>query len=359
MNIDNNKVLDFIFQLIVVLQLISVAILYANVLPFPDPPAQEISNVTGLPIWAPASTSFEIINDVVGLTEYIAAFITGALSVYCVYIKLQRKHPDDSNRDEVSHVRGQVSHTRGQVSHVGGEEYAEEIIWTKLLFNTIVTGYIIVTFIALIAGIIFQLGKLWSAFGIYHNVLELCLAAALLQKGTFNYIIGLIIIVVYSISVVAITSQLDWYWDAVFFKFQGLILDFLLPVLFIRVAVQTHSRRRNESQPLLGGNSVDTNSLAPQYRINILVAAAIIHLVGNIANVVGSNKGIPALIFNLSYFIAFPLYAIYVHQSEKSRTKYIVPETSLYKFILLAVWAITASSIASLLSFYRHMYGWW
>ncbi|CAG8797838.1 30966_t:CDS:1, partial [Racocetra persica] len=200
MALDVDKILSFLFQLLVGIQLITVAVLYVKVLPFPDPPPQKISNLTGLPTWIADSPHFTAINESVGVVEYVAAFITGVLATICVYIKVRKKPPTQTPVDE---------------QPIGNRPVAEEIIWTKLLFNTIVTGYIIVTFIALVAGAVFEIGKLWSAFGIYHNVLELCLAAALLQreKGTFNYIVGLIIIVVYSISVVAITSQLEWYWD--------------------------------------------------------------------------------------------------------------------------------------------------
>ncbi|CAG8480315.1 36912_t:CDS:2, partial [Gigaspora margarita] len=248
----------------------TVAILYANV-NFPDPPQQKISSLTGLPVWIAASPGFTAINETVGLIEYVAAFLTGALATYCVYIKLKNRRPANTNP---------IVSNPDEISPVDGQDTTEEIVWTKMLFDTIITGYIIVTFIALITISIFEAGKLWSAFGIYHNVLELCLAAALLQngKGTFNYIMGLITTVVYSISAVAITSQLDWYWDATFFKFQGLILDFLLPVLFIRVALQTHRQRQSESQPLLGGSSVNTSPLAPQSQLNCLVIAATVHL---------------------------------------------------------------------------------
>ncbi|KAF0465104.1 patatin-domain-containing protein [Gigaspora margarita] len=307
--------------------------------------SDKISSLTGLPVWFTASPGFTAINETVGLTEYIAAFLIGALSAYCVYIKLRNKSSISSNLTTRSPV---------EISPAGSQEPAEEIVWTKLLFNTIVTGYIIVTFITFITAAIFGVGKLWSAIGIYHNVLELCLVASLLQKGTFNYIIGLIVIVVYSTSAVAITSQLDWYWDATFFKFQGVILDFLLAALFIRVAIPTHNRRRSESQPLLGGNFMSTSSLAPRYQLICLVVAATAHLLGNLSNVIGNTQTIPFIIFNLSYFISFPLYAFYVHQAEKTRIKYVIPDTSFFKFILLVLWATSASAIAILLSFYHN-----
>ncbi|CAG8513661.1 10018_t:CDS:1 [Racocetra fulgida] len=212
MTLDVDKILSFLFQLLVGIQLIAVAVLYVNVLPFPDPPPQKISNLTGLPTWNADSSHFTAINETVGVVEYVAAFITGVLAIICVYIKIRKKPP---------------AQTPGDEQPIGNQPVAEEIIWTKMLFNTIVTGYIIVTFIALITGAVFELGKLWSAFGIYHNVLELCLAAALLQRG-LNYIVGLIVIVVYSISAVALTSQLDWYWDVTFFKFQGKIIYFVI-----------------------------------------------------------------------------------------------------------------------------------
>ncbi|CAG8790479.1 36341_t:CDS:2, partial [Racocetra persica] len=125
-----------------------------------------------------------------------------------------------------------------------------------------------------------------------------------------------------------------------------LILDLLLPVLFFRVARSTYNRRNNEFQPLLHNNPFDTSSLAPQYQLNSLVGAATIHLIGNLSNVLGNNTTIPSIIFNLSYFIAFPMYAIYVHHAEKTRSKYVVPTTSLCQFILLVLWATSLSAIA-------------
>ncbi|CAG8719269.1 24666_t:CDS:2 [Cetraspora pellucida] len=326
MALDVDKVLHFILQLLVVIQLIAVAILYVNVLPFPDPPQQKTSNLTGLPIWISDSPHFTVVNETVGIIEYVAAFITGVLAIFCVYVKLRKRPPVRVPSDD---------------HPSNNQPAAEEILWTEMLFNTIVTGYVIVTFIALITAAIFQIGKLWAAFGIYHNVLELCLAAALLQSGAFNYIIGVIVIVVYSISAVAISS---------------LILDFLLPALFFRLALSTHRRRKGESHPLLSNNPFDTHNLAPQSQLNCLVIAATIHLIGNLSNVLGKDMPIPTTIFNLSYFVAFPIYAYYVHQAEKDRAKYMVPKTSLYQFILLILWAASSSAIVVLTSFYRQKY---
>ncbi|CAG8555955.1 15088_t:CDS:2, partial [Cetraspora pellucida] len=290
MALDVDKILHFILQLLVVIQLIAVAILYVNVLPFPDPPPQKTSSLTGLPIWISDSPHFTVVNETVGIIEFVAAFITGVLAIFCVYVKMRKKPPVRVPTDN---------------HPINNQPVAEEIIWTEMLFNTIVTGYIIVTFIALITASIFQIGKLWSAFGIYHNVLELCLAAALLQSGAFNYVIGVIVIVVYSISAVAISSQLDWYWDATFFKFQG----------------NTHRRRKGEFHPLLSNNPFDTNTLAPQSQLNCLVVAATIHLIGNLSN--------------------------------KDRADYMVPKTSFCQFILLILWAASSSAIVVLISFYR------
>ena len=76
-------------------------------------------------------------------------------------------------------------------------------------------------------------------------------------------------------------------------------MDFILPVLFFRVARNTYNRRKEESAPLLESDPIEPSAIAPQSQLNCLLIAATVHLIGNIANVVGNNLDIPYVVFIL------------------------------------------------------------
>jgi len=228
----------------------------------------------------------------------------------------------------------------------------------------ILTAYITVTFLALGTAIVVGgLGKLWSIIGIFHNIMEVCLLAALLQTGRkqFNFVIALLVVVTYGVLATAITSQLDWYYDSLFFKFQGLIWDFMLPLVFFRVAVYAKNNPPAnpddpESTPLLsgGGGSTGSSTFNPPRQLGYLVFASFVHLIGNIFNTAGNDSPQTSLIFPISYLIAFPIYTLYVHNEsnivnvEDSQKVFNVPDTSVYEFVLIFLWGLTSSAITTL-----------
>ncbi|CAG8621673.1 8685_t:CDS:2, partial [Acaulospora morrowiae] len=302
MTFDLGKIARSLGPLIITIQFIVVVFLYNRARPFPSPPKQETSGLTNLPIWEAVPDDSLYKSTAANLTEIIAAIIVGIATLACIFIKL-------SNRT------------------INTNPPTDDNVWTMYLFNTIISVYVYVTFLAVLAGAILSVGKLWSAIGIYHNIMELCIVAALLHKSNFSYISGLITIVIYSVTVSMATSQLDWYWDDIFFKFQGkfiyvlcrLIFDYSLPILFYISMKQSNSKPTQapvgEGSPLLGGSSGDDIP----YKGTLLTVSSLIHLIGNISNVVGNNSTVSLIIFNGSYFFAFPLYALYVHKAQKHR----------------------------------------
>ncbi|CAG8539645.1 10172_t:CDS:2 [Acaulospora morrowiae] len=282
MAFDLRKIARFLGPFIITIQLIVAVILFNRVRPFPPPPKQELSGLTNLPIWEASPDDSITKTAAANLAEIIAAIIGGIATLACIFIKLSNgtfnpNPPTDDN------------------------------IWTKYLFNTLISVYVSVTFLAVIAGAIISVGKLWSIIGIFHNIMEVCIVANLLHKSNFSYVSGLITIVIYSATASAITSQLDWYWDDMFFKFQG---------KFIYVLCSKHKPTQaeiGESAPLLGGSSGDN-----PYKGSLLILASTVHLIGNISNVVGNNSNVSSIIFFGSYFFAFPLYAFYVHKAQKN-----------------------------------------
>ncbi|CAJ0854373.1 5596_t:CDS:2 [Entrophospora sp. SA101] len=242
---------------------------------FPEPPPQKKSNFTGLPIWEADDPSSESLYDrKVMLSDYVVALVVGLAGLIAIFFAARRI--DNS---------------------------------------FILTAYINATFLAVVANIAFGLGKLWSIVGIFHNIMEVCLLAALLQTGRkqFNFAIALLVVVTYGVLATAGTSQLEWYYDS-------LVWDFMLPLVFFRVAVYAKNHPPNQGNPE--------------------------------TNIVGDNSTESLLLFNLSYLIAFPIYAIYVHNESNidqadAQKVFDVPDTSVYEFILIFLWGATSSLISA------------
>ncbi|CAG8516297.1 17229_t:CDS:2 [Acaulospora colombiana] len=141
----------------------------------------------------------------------------------------------------------------------------------------------------MLAGAVFSVGKLWLYFGAYHNIMEFFIVAALMHKSGVSYVRSFIVILVYAVFVSTTVSQLEWYWDDFFFKFQGMIFDFTLPIYYFILMRQEKEEQEapvGEGSPLLGGPE-------PRPRAAIyLLLASVIHLIGNMTNVIDNNSTI-------------------------------------------------------------------
>ncbi|CAB4478420.1 uncharacterized protein OCT59_027342 [Rhizophagus irregularis] len=296
---------------------------------------QEISNLTNLPIWI--NVPCPSLQPEVKRTwlEYVSAFFTGVASLACI----QRiRKVNKKNRTNIP--------TWDTVVDAVNRSITSSKPIDRSMFDIIITVYVTITFFALAVGLVFSVGKLWAIFGIFHNVMEVFIVSALLRMTRVNYVI--LITLIYSVVSTGAFSQLPWYWDAMFFKFQGLILDFMIPVLFSIVAYQNHVQSDEESQPL-----IDTNSTNSRLKgLGYLVFAAFVHLIGNISDVVGNDSSISITVFNLSYFVAFPIYAYYVYKDKTDKDNSVKPiqaNITVFDFVLLFLWGTTASGISTLI----------
>ncbi|GBB85483.1 hypothetical protein RclHR1_00120037 [Rhizophagus clarus] len=339
--------------ILVPLQLIAVVYLINNISKSSWPVReQQRSNFTGLPIWfnAPCPSTHSVDEKTpVEYIEFGSTIITGVASLICIYkgilTYLDKK---DTLLKKLADLLPcnclPIRNTRNTRSVEGSRDIQGKKFGTIFLFDNIITTYVIATFIPLVVGLIFSVGKLWALFGIFHNVLEVFIVAALCYKKTIKYVsFTFIFVSVYSVVVTGVVGRLPWYWDAMFFKFQGLILDFILPVLFY---IMPRKGTNGESQPLMN------EKINPLPHVSYLILAAFVHLLGNLADVVGGDSESSVAIFRLSYFVTFPLYAIYVYdQSEGGESKgdFLSANITISDFILLILWGATASATVTLI----------
>ncbi|KAI8801621.1 hypothetical protein BJ742DRAFT_836029 [Cladochytrium replicatum] len=149
-----------------------------------------------------------------------------------------------------------------------------------------------------------------------HNASEV--AILILLTRTDGYKITYPIIIPYVSLVWAICTAAPWPVDALFFKFQGLISDFLLVFYFARLYFANRSHHSNsvsDRQALLNEEEYEGDHVSdsPLYkRISLLFWASFFHLVGNVL-VTFSPSFEANLVFVSTYFLAFPLYGLFAY----------------------------------------------
>jgi len=203
---------------------------------------------------------------------------------------------------------------------------------TSRLLTTLFGWYTIATFITVGGYFFVDIGKLWVPTGALHNLVEVAILLTLLFEGhvqNFRYFYSLLFN--YVLLAVFITLILPWPIDALFFKLQGLIIDFALVIQFSRLynvnkkaEYLTPGPRRGETAGLLSnnelepGNGVVEEDVVPDehrsetQNIRILIYASVIHLIGNIIATLFVDTFWPFFFFQFTYGVTFPLYGFYV-----------------------------------------------
>ncbi|RIA91013.1 hypothetical protein C1645_875703, partial [Glomus cerebriforme] len=301
---------------------------------------QEMSDFTGLPTWFTVPCNYLQTMSKKTSLEFASVFVTGVASLVCLRKGKKRYKTIGATFKAITNAIVPTQENQENTTHNGATNSGHTIPWS--IFDAIITVYVIITFIAMVAGSVFGVGKLWAIIGIFHNIMEVFIVGALWHRTKANYII--LIALVYSVVVTGAISQLPWYWDAMFFKFQGLILDFILPVLFFIVAYENLDQS-GENQSLLEGHlpTLPTHPTSRLKGLGYLFFAALVHLIGNVFDVVGNDSGLSAIVFPLSYFVSFPVYAIYVHKDKQKKP--VQTNITGFNFILLFLWCATASAI--------------
>jgi len=216
------------------------------------------------------------------------------------------------------------------------------------LMTALVTYYLYATLATVFGFWVIDVGKLWVVLGTLHNTLEFCILfvmVAATHRSLYSYFYtGLF---AYWLFTQAVCIVVPWPTDAVYFKFQGLILDFALCINFYRL-MQANNRislaeddtideydpaeptvlishiQKATTPTILASSAADSTSsstitpatakttvLAGNNSIHLLLVAATIHTLGNCVTVVSLAKW-PFLVFQFCYGVTFPIYGYYV-----------------------------------------------
>jgi len=210
------------------------------------------------------------------------------------------------------------------------------------LLTALVTYYLYATLATVTGFWLIDVGKLWVVLGTLHNTMEFCILFVMIaatHKSLYSYFYSGLF--VYWMFTQAVCIVIPWPADAIYFKFQGLILDFALCINFYRL-MQANKRialtdddtidEYDPSEPsvlishvhkpptILASSSADCSSTATitpktaltgNSSIHLLLIAATIHTLGNCVTVVSLQKW-PFLAFQFCYGVTFPIYGYYV-----------------------------------------------
>ncbi|GJJ73522.1 hypothetical protein EMPS_05880 [Entomortierella parvispora] len=181
---------------------------------FSHPPPQHISPVTGFPTWH-QDYVHETREVTFSFTLLALLFSTGAAFA--------------AHRS----VRNPSRSLTGFVTLQTGIENASTQI------NQFILIYIDATWIAIIAYMFLDVGKIWAVVGALHNLLEVALLILLQSGGRVNSMSFGLYMFLYVCVTILLSVYLQWPLDAVFFRWQGLCSDFGLIVVFVRTYFST------------------------------------------------------------------------------------------------------------------------
>ncbi|CAG8644817.1 4344_t:CDS:1 [Funneliformis mosseae] len=253
---------------------------------------------------------------------------------------------------------------------------------STLGFDRLLAAYSLVTALAGFSYYLVDVGKLWVIVGVFHNVLEVCILVTLHQGGRITSNSFIVWITLYVLLVVGLSIYLEWPFDALWFKVQGLCSDYALVIQFTRMYLNTRKGYGDETyQRLLDienprqnqpnresisseieeidqtnqneyGSIGSVGYFRPNYVI-LLILASLTHIFGNDLSTVKIYEFYSYLIFSFSYCVAFPAYAYFVFLDTHSvavppALKYVIlPDTSILKVILVTLSTIFLSLLTA------------
>jgi len=227
-------------------------------------------------------------------------------------------------------------------------------------FNRLLVLYNFNTLLTLFAILIFDVGKFWVALGMIHNTTEFCVLVLIGSGGRIKNISFYGVLLCYIFFVYCGALFIDWPFDAVWFKFQGLCFDYALMITFIRIYFNTKHELNHgdgaERMPLANDEAEsDDHAHDQQYglvhhpnQLLILVFASFFHNVGNLTATVSFDELLPSLLTALTYGITYPAYMYYVYTDTHSTSIYptkriYLPSTPGWKKFVVATISICCS----------------
>ncbi|CAG8498737.1 1301_t:CDS:2 [Diversispora eburnea] len=181
---------------------------------------------------------------------------------------------------------------------VGLSFYAAVAMVPTFEFNKTLGFYCLVTAFTNLISFWLDIGKIWAAFGLMHNALEILILVNMHYGGRIKSSTFIGFFLLYISITAGMSLFATWPYDALWFKMQGLCLDWALVIQFTRTYFNTKKHIKNDS---------DVNSLIrdddneergerrnvfynPEndvivhhpYQILLLIVASGFHIFGNI-----------------------------------------------------------------------------
>ncbi|KAI8066478.1 hypothetical protein BC940DRAFT_368085 [Gongronella butleri] len=233
---------------------------------------------------------------------------------------------------------------RLQQIHRASAQATQPLLSTIGRFNLAILGYLITSVVATLTFTFMNVGKIWSAFGVLHNLMEAAMLVTMTCRAAPKYDqSGQIVLFLYVMVIMAVVILLPWPLDALFFKWQGLVLDIALSLHLWRLVV--HNR---QAAALLPFSEEKGHAVTPVHRhLAILAVGATLHSLGNIL-VTMDNAMILWLIFQYMYAVVFPMYAFYcVIEPTGSRILWYEPSFPTEALITLISAIVATSSVVT------------
>ncbi|KAF0512696.1 patatin-domain-containing protein [Gigaspora margarita] len=240
------------------------------------------------------------------------------------------------------------------------------------LFNKLLAGYVITTSISTIAITFLDLGKFYTTIGALHSYFEVLILIILHQGGRIVSHNILTLSIIYLLISEGTTILLHWPYDAIWFKFQGLAVDWALSFQFVRLYLTTKKISRDGYTNLPQHTSDERESeeydqLNHEHHCHnyvfYLAFAAFRHILGNVIGAFFLIEGLGANLFVFSYAflsntLAFAVYFDTHKRPNKHKTLNFIPYSSVSCVVLITIVSMTFSLLCARIGlFYVERHG--
>ncbi|CAB4416806.1 unnamed protein product [Rhizophagus irregularis] len=305
---------------------------------------QDNGTHTGLPVWHPPMEGFDY--------QKVQATIIFSAIMMTIGAHLSFKWTSKVSKEFITYfVDGEANRT------------------PTIEFDRLLGWYSAITSITGIVNFMVDVGKLWVTVGVLHNAVEVTILYTLHQGGKIKSTTIPAWILSYIMLAASLSFFLDWPFDALWFKMQGLVIDYVLFIQFTRMYFDTHKGFGDETQRLVDVESTSRDHSSVESDINdkpvgyfrpryilLLVFASFFHIFGNVYVTILLYSSHAYLLFVFSYCITFPLYTYFVYLdthtvSISPAQKHIVlPDSSKLSVIFVILLALFLSALTGKIS---------
>ncbi|KAG9297482.1 hypothetical protein G9A89_020884 [Geosiphon pyriformis] len=303
----------------------------------PEIPEREPARLTGYLPWHSHIKGFK--NEVGDTIHLYVGSIIGITAHFAIYWAFFYKPP----KNTISNFQSSIGST------------------PATMFNKLIAIYCLISFYAVLLSFFIDVSKLWSPFGTGHNSAEVMILILLADGGIIKSNTFWFITFAYSFTTATLSAILPWPKDGLFFKFQGLIFDWMLVFTFTRLLRKTYSKQKKMGKSRLPLNSdfkeeevskgvvhktttVPLTTITHPRQLWLLVIASIFHIGGNLLVTLFNTDGWAYYTLTLTYGITFSLYAFYIyletHAHDETKEKiFFMPKTPTWQLTTLYIWS--------------------